>query len=200
MRSSSACAWARRPALSPSAPAKPARTSPAARMIQGRLPRFPGAIAAVRRRRIAVLPAGMSCGPLSRREELVAVALPTASCTPGMSAAATSVASGTKSTTYPGWSTSSIRFGAGATRKSPRVPATAPQRGRRYTVKARRTLERRGHSRFTAQVDPGHGHRREAGDERRRQVRRARSGGEDAVLRVGGHDRLTNTLLVRRTL
>src|SRR2546427_1797412 len=42
--------------------------------------------------------------------------------------------------------------------------------GRGYTIDARRTLERSRHPRLAAQVDPGRGRWREAGDKRRRYV------------------------------
>ena len=126
---------------------------------------------------------------------------PTASCNPGMFAAAVSVSSGTKTTTYPGRKDSPTRFGAGATRKRPFVPVSGPATGVAATpIEAGRAIERRGHIGFAAQIDSGQGQGREAGHQRRRQIGGARSGGNDAVSLVGCHDRLAGSPLVLRTL
>ncbi len=88
-------------------------------------------------------------------------------------------------------------------RRDEKEPARAGSRGchrgRDHAIKAGRTTERRGHPRCAAQIDPGHGHRRKASGQRRRQIGGARSEGHHPVARVGRHDGLPDTPLVRRT-
>ena len=80
-----------------------------------------------------------------------------------------------------------MRFGAGATRKSPLVPVLGGAIGVAATPSRRLArVECRGHPRCAAQIDAGHGHGREAGDQRRRQVGGARSAGHARPWRSSG--------------
>ncbi len=114
-----------------------------------------------------------------------------------------------------------LRAASRPTRRPPRTPSAEPlrsgsgpaPRGRARCVpvrggatgvaatpvKAGRPGECGGHPGYAAQIGAGRGHGRKAGDQRRRQVGRARSGGDDLVALVGRHDWLAETPFVRRT-
>ena len=178
MRSKSCCAFARRVAMPPRAPARAASRRPPARMIQGRA---------------APAPSPIRCGMTTANRWPATVnsspnGLPAAACSrrtvggrepqpPGLLAAARRVASDRKTATAPGRSTPSIRFGTAATRKRPRVPPLRPAIGVAPTPPSR--IARRsaaGIPADAAQIDAARVHGRKTGDQRRRQVGRARAG------------------------
>ena len=100
----------------------------------------------------------------------------------------------------PGRSTSPMRFERRRDQEEPaRAGSRGGHRGRGYVIEAARPGERRGHPRCTAQIGAGHGHGREARHKRRREIGGARSGWHHPAARVGRHDGLPDTPLVRRT-
>jgi hypothetical protein len=78
--------------------------------------------------------------------------------------------------------------------------ASGCQRRCARVVEGARATQRVGEARFAGEIGPGHRHRRDARDERRRQVGRLRCDRRRPALPVLGHDRLADPPLVRRTL
>jgi hypothetical protein len=93
---------------------------------------------------------------------------------------------------------------AGEPRRQPdeEQPVGAVRQGRQRrcsrVVELAHAGQPRGHAELAAEIDPGHRHRRDAGDQRGGQIGRPRSDRHDAASPVPGHDRAADPPLVGR--